>query len=70
MEKDTSLKILNPLKVDNDSTASGNPEDHDTSDQIDSSPGETIENDQVEENEDDEDNTGFLINYLVIIKVQ
>ena len=61
MEKDTSLsRVLNSLKVDNDSTASGNPEDHDDSDQIDTVPGETIEDDQVEENED-EDNTGVII---------
>ena len=69
MEKDTNLRELNSLKVDNDSTASGNQEDHDDSDQIDTVPGETIENDQVEENED-EDNTGVVINYLVVIKVQ
>ena len=67
MEKDTSLRVLNSLKVDNDSTASGNPEDHGDSDHT--VPGETIENDQVEENED-EDNTGVVINYLVVIKVQ
>ena len=69
MEKETSLKVLNSLKVDNDSTASGNPEDHNDSDNIDTVPWETIENDQVEENAD-EDNTGVVINYLVIIKVQ
>ena len=63
MEKEPSLKVLNSLKVDNDSTASGNPEDHDDSDQIDTVPGETIEDDQVEENED-EDSTGVVI-YLV-----
>ena len=65
MEKETSLK------VDNDSAASGNPEDHDGSDHIDTDPGETPENDQVEENKD-EDNTGvsLLIIYLVIVKVQ
>ena len=54
MEKETSLKVLNSLKVDNDSTASGNPEDHNDSDNIDTDPGETIENDQVEEKEDEE----------------
>ena len=61
MEKDTSLRVLNSVKVDNDSTASGNPEDHDDSDHIDTVPGETIENNQVEEN-NDEDNTGVVIN--------
>ena len=63
MEKDTSLRELNSLKVDNDSTASGNPEDHDdsASDHIDTDTGETTENEQVEENED-EDNTGVVIN--------
>ena len=63
MEKETSLRELNFLKVDNDSTASGNgnPEDHDDSDHIDTVPGETIENNQVEEN-NDEDNTGVVIN--------
>ena len=60
MEKDTSLRELNPLEVYNDSTASGNPEDHNDSDHIDTCPGETIEDDQVEENED-EDNTGVII---------
>ena len=60
MEKETSLKVLNSLKVDNDSTASGNPEDHDDSDQIDTVPGETIEDEQVEENEV-QDNTGVVI---------
>ena len=53
MEKDTNLRVLN-------STASGNPEDHDESDHIYTVPGETIENDQVEKNED-EDNTGVII---------
>ena len=69
MEKETSLKVLNSLKVDNDSTASGNPEDHNDSDNIDTDPGETVENDQVEENEN-EDHTGVVIDYLVIVKVQ
>ena len=71
MEDDTLLEVLNSQKIGNDSTASGNPEDHGDSDHIDTSagPGETIENDQVEENAD-EDNTGVVINYLVIIKVQ
>ena len=55
MEKDTNLRVLN-------STASGNPEDHDDSDQIEAVPGETFENDQVEENEY-VDNTGVVINY-------
>ena len=58
MEKEPSLKVLNSLKVDNDSTASANPEDHGDSDHT--VPGETIENDQVEENEG-EDNTGVVI---------
>ena len=62
MEKDTSLSVLNSVKVDNDSTSSGNPENHDDSDHIDTDPGETIENDQVEENED-VDNTGVFINF-------
>ena len=62
MEKDTSLRVLNSLKVDNDSTASGNPEDHDVSYNIDTVPGETIENDQVEENKD-KDKTGVVINF-------
>ena len=66
MEKDTSLRVLNSLKVDNDSTASGNPEDHGDSDHA--VPGETIENDQSEENED-KDSTG-VVNNLVVIKVQ
>ena len=69
MEKETSLRILNSLKVDNDSASSGNPEDHDDSDHIDTAPGETIENNQVEENKD-EDNTGVVIDYLVIVNVQ
>ena len=62
MEKETSLRVLNPLKVDNDSTAFENQGDHDDSDHIDTDPRETIENDQVEENED-EDKTGVLINF-------
>ena len=62
MEKETSLTVLNSLKVDNDSASSGNPEDHHDSDHIDTDTGETIENGQVEENED-EDNTGVVINY-------
>ena len=69
MEKETSLRVLNSLKVDNDSASSGNPEDHNDSDHRDTSPGETIENDQVEENAD-EDITGFVINYLVFVKVR
>ena len=70
MEKDTSLRELNSLKVDNDSTASGNPENHTASDHIETVPGETIEDDQVEENED-EDKTGLVINYfLVIVNVE
>ena len=52
MEKDTSLRVLHSLKVDNDSTASGNPEDHDDSDHIDTVPGEEYEN---------EDNTGVSL---------
>ena len=59
MENDTLLEVLNSQNG-NHSTASGNPEDHDASD-IDTVPGETIENDQVEENED-EDKTGAAIN--------
>ena len=55
LEKDTSLRVLYSLKVDNETT--GNPEDHDDSDHIDTVP---IENDQVEENEDEE-NTGVII---------
>ena len=69
MEKDTSLKLLNSLKVDNDLTASGNAKDHDDSDHMVSVPGETIKNDQVEENVD-EDITGVVINYLVFLKVR
>merc|ERR1712110_833326 len=52
------LEVLNPPKVDNDSTASGNQEDHGDSDHF--VPGETIENVRVEEIED-EDNTGLVI---------
>ena len=63
MEKETSLRVLNSLKVDNKSMASGNPEDHDDSDHINTVPGETIENNQVEENMDEE-NTGVIINYF------
>ena len=63
MKKDTSLRVLNSLKVDNVSTASGNPEDHDDSEHINTAPDETIEN---VENIEDEDNTGVVIRYLVI----
>ena len=63
MKKDTSLRVLNPVKIDNDSASSGNPEDHDDSDHINTVPGETIENNQVEENMDEE-NTGVIINYF------
>ena len=69
MEDDTLLEVLNSQKIGNDSTASGNPENHSDSDHIDNVLGETIENDKVEENEN-EDNTGVVINYLVVIKVQ
>ena len=68
MEKETSLRVLNSLKDDNDSMASENPEDHDDSDHVYPVSGETIENDQVDENED-EDNTGVIILY-VNVKVQ
>ena len=61
MENETLLEVLNSQKIGSDSTASGNPEDHDASD-IDTVPGEIIENDQGEENED-VDNTGVVINY-------
>ena len=63
MKKDTSLRVLNSLKVDNVSMASGNPEDHDDSEHINTAPDETIEN---VENIEDEDNTGVVIRYLVI----
>ena len=62
MEKDTSyeLEFINsPTKVENDSMASGNPEDHGDSNHIETVPEESDENDQVEENED-EDNTGVF----------
>ena len=63
MKKDTSLRVLNSIKVDNVSTASGNPEDHDDREHINTAPDETIEN---VENIEDEDNTGVVIRYLVI----
>ena len=59
MEKNTSyeLEIINsPTKAENDSMASGNPEDPGNSETV---PEESDENDQVEENED-EDTTGFF----------
>ena len=59
MEKDTSyeLEAINPpTKVENDSMASGNPEDHGDSETV---PEESDENDQVKENEN-EDTTGVF----------
>ena len=59
MEKETLLVVLNSQKIENDSTASGNPEDHDDSFNIDTVSKQANENDQVEESQD-EDNKGLL----------
>ena len=67
MENETLLEVLNSQKIWSDSTASGIPEDHDYSDHIDTVLGETIENDQNEENED-EDNTGVVIRLIVELR--
>ena len=58
MEKDTSyeLEVINSPKVENDSLASENPEDHGDSDHIKTAN----KNDQVQGNED-VDNTGVFI---------
>ena len=59
MEKDTSyeLEFINsPTKVENDSMASGNPEDHGDSETV---LEESDENDQVGDNKD-EDPTGVF----------
>ena len=63
MEKDTSyeLEVTDSPKVENDSMASGNPEDHGDSNHIETVPEESDQNDQVEENEDkDKDTTGVI----------
>ena len=54
----TNASIVNSVKVDNDSTASGNPEDHGDSDHIDTDPGKSVEKDKVGEYED---NSGVVI---------
>ena len=59
MEKETLLVVLNSQKIENDLTASGNPEDHDDSYKIDTVSEQENENEQVEENED-EDNKGVV----------
>ena len=67
IENDISLKVLNSHKMEADSPASGNPEDHDDSDIIDTAPDQENENEQVEEIED-EDNKGVQF-HSIIVKV-
>ena len=61
MEKDTcyELEVINSQKVENDSMASGNPEDHEDTDHTDTA---TVPEDQIDENED-VDNTGDLYSF-------
>ena len=61
IEKDISLEVPNSHKMEADTTASGNIDDHVKSDNIDTGtvPKQENENGQVEENED-EDNKGVV----------
>ena len=58
-------EVINSPKVENDSIALGNPEDHGDSDHIETVLKVSDENDQVEKNED-EDNTGRFLYFSVI----
>ena len=54
MEKETILVVHNSQKIENDSTASGNPEYHDESDNIDTVTEQANENEKVEEIEEED----------------
>ena len=62
MEKDNSLVLLNFQKIANAIT-SGNPEDHENNEHIDTDSELTNESDQVDEIEDD-DRAGILIHII------